>query len=149
MSQMGIVYEQTNGWSDWLFPLMRGYRQGCCGCGLACDKEFRVLYNGKILSARKYRVIYRCRCSLLSAGNLTIGSDEWSKWHTFRNAHIFLEKCADCPFVHDMEFRVVRVLTDDHRNGFTYRMLRSKKFTIQMRTRRNKRSTGQLRRCRA
>jgi hypothetical protein len=31
-----------DGWSDWSFPLMDGYRMQCCDCGLTHEMEFKV-----------------------------------------------------------------------------------------------------------
>ena len=32
-----------DGWTDWQRPVMRGYRLGCCDCGLVHDIDFRVV----------------------------------------------------------------------------------------------------------
>lgn len=30
------------GWSEWVFPLMKGYRMQCCDCGLIHEMQFRT-----------------------------------------------------------------------------------------------------------
>lgn len=44
---MGIRYDQViendNGWSDWIQPLMTGYRMACCDCGLVHELDFRIV----------------------------------------------------------------------------------------------------------
>lgn len=32
----------ADGWSDWNLPVQRGYRLGCCDCGLIHEMDFRV-----------------------------------------------------------------------------------------------------------
>jgi hypothetical protein len=33
----------ADGWTKWITPIMRGYRLGCCDCGLVHNVRFRVL----------------------------------------------------------------------------------------------------------
>ena len=47
MPRMANIYANDDGWSDWVTPVRRGYRMGCCDCGLAHTLDFRV-YKGKI-----------------------------------------------------------------------------------------------------
>lgn len=30
------------GWTEWIYPVMDGYRMGCCDCGLVHEMQFRV-----------------------------------------------------------------------------------------------------------
>lgn len=34
--------ENDDGWTDWIQPLMSGYRMACCDCGLVHTLDFRV-----------------------------------------------------------------------------------------------------------
>lgn len=42
------VADPRTGWSEWEFPVMEGYRMGCCDCGLVHDMEFRVVKVMKV-----------------------------------------------------------------------------------------------------
>lgn len=35
-------FAERNGWSKWIFPARKGYRQACCDCGLVHVYEFRL-----------------------------------------------------------------------------------------------------------
>ena len=69
-----------NGWTDWQRPVMRGYRLGCCDCGLVHDIDFRVvkvvkrhrngIKEGEVLSSRDYRVEFRVRRNERSTGQV-------------------------------------------------------------------------------
>ena len=60
-----------DGWSDWITPVMSGYRAACCDCGLVHEFQFQVLrhvqdhpngtWEGEVLSSRAYRVEMRLR----------------------------------------------------------------------------------------
>jgi hypothetical protein len=39
---MEIMYQNDDGWSDWIHPLP-GYRLQCCGCGLIHDMQFEIV----------------------------------------------------------------------------------------------------------
>jgi hypothetical protein len=63
--------DEEGWWTDWVYPLHKGYRIGCCDCHLIHDFEFRVVeienhrkgkFNIKTekLPAR-YRISYRVR----------------------------------------------------------------------------------------
>lgn len=54
--------------------------------------------------------------------------------------------CCDCGLVHDMEFRVVRVVKDFGDGTKKIQAVENPKLTVQFRARRNNRSTGQVRR---
>lgn len=46
-------YANKNGWSDWILPIMRGYKLACCDCGLVHDMEFdAVVVQSKLKSKR-------------------------------------------------------------------------------------------------
>ncbi len=67
-----------NGWTDWQKPAMRGYRLGCCDCGLVHDFDFRVVCVVKqhrdgskeveVLPSRDYQVEFRVRRNERSTG---------------------------------------------------------------------------------
>ena len=54
--------------------------------------------------------------------------------------------CCDCGLVHDMEFFAVRIVKKNDDGSFEYEELDREKFRVVFRARRNKRSTGQVRR---
>jgi len=35
-------YANEDGWSDWIYPVHKGYKMGCCDCGLVHDVDFKV-----------------------------------------------------------------------------------------------------------
>jgi hypothetical protein len=49
------VIENDDGWSDWIQPLMSGYRMACCDCGLVHEMDFRI----ENTSAGEARVQFR------------------------------------------------------------------------------------------
>jgi len=69
-----------NGWTDWQKPVMRGYRLGCCDCGLVHDFDFRVVWIRKrhrdagkevdVLPSRYYQVEFRVRRNQRSTGQI-------------------------------------------------------------------------------
>lgn len=68
MPKLEPVYENPNGWSDWIAPVMRNYKLGCCDCGLVHDLQFKVLEvtrNGKKTfdgaEVNGHRVLFRAR----------------------------------------------------------------------------------------
>lgn len=54
--------------------------------------------------------------------------------------------CCDCGLVHDMEFDVFEVEKFNKDGTFRGKFRKGKKWRISLRARRNKRSTGQMRR---
>jgi len=80
---MPRMYEPTagdNGWTDWQKPVMRGYRLGCCDCGLVHDIDFRVVRVVKrnrdgskeveVLPSKNYQVEFRVRRNNRSTGQI-------------------------------------------------------------------------------
>ena len=43
MSRPKQIYTGPDGWSDWQQPRRKGYRMGCCDCGLVHLMDFRVI----------------------------------------------------------------------------------------------------------
>lgn len=68
---MKRMVEREDGWCDWQVPLMKGYRMGCCDCGLVHDMEFVIVEKGRTrkdgtftiveLPQAKYRVKFRAK----------------------------------------------------------------------------------------
>lgn len=60
-----------DGWTEWVWPVMDGYKMSCCDCGLVHDMQFGVLRKGKDrpdgtweaepLDGKKYRIEFRVR----------------------------------------------------------------------------------------
>lgn len=50
MAKLKREVEGDDGWSDWVHPIPRKYKMGCCDCGLVHNMDFRVV---KVLHARK------------------------------------------------------------------------------------------------
>lgn len=44
-----IKYEpKRNGWSEWVSPIMNGYKMQCCDCGLIHEVDFKIVrFKGK------------------------------------------------------------------------------------------------------
>ena len=69
-----------DGWTDWQRPMMRGYRLGCCDCGLVHDMDFRVVKivkrhrhgvkEGEVLSSKDYQVEFRVSRNERSTGQI-------------------------------------------------------------------------------
>ena len=69
-----------NGWTDWVTPIMQGYKMACCDCGLVHNVEFRVVRvkrhckdGGCIvedLPTNKYKVQVRMNRNERSTGQL-------------------------------------------------------------------------------
>ena len=61
----------ADGWSDWEFPVLKGYRLGCCDCNLVHDIDFRVLRvvkrhrDGRMevqpVSSKGFRIEFRAK----------------------------------------------------------------------------------------
>ena len=62
MAKYSHAIVQEDGWTDWIWPEMAGYRMICCDCGLAHDIRFQAhkVVNkgteGRPLDIEKYRV---------------------------------------------------------------------------------------------
>jgi hypothetical protein len=48
-----IQENEETGWSDWLKPLMSGYKMACCDCGLVHELQFQVLKQKKLVKEYK------------------------------------------------------------------------------------------------
>ena len=58
-----------DGWTEWQFPIMDGYKMACCDCGLVHNMQFQVgeitkpdkngWFSFLHLKAKKYRVAFR------------------------------------------------------------------------------------------
>lgn len=71
MPRLKRMIERDDGWCDWQFPIMRGYKMGCCDCGLVHDMEFDIYeigrtkkdgtFTAKKLTGKRYRVAMRAK----------------------------------------------------------------------------------------
>lgn len=71
MARHKRMIERDNGWSDWVQPVMRGYKMACCDCGAVHDMEFMALqrvkdmpngmWEANTLDPETYRVEFRAR----------------------------------------------------------------------------------------
>lgn len=60
-----------DGWSEWIQPIMAGYKLTCCDCGLVHEMEFEALRTDAYINDRswkataldrdRYRVQFRVR----------------------------------------------------------------------------------------
>ena len=50
------MVERDDGWSDWIAPVMDGYKMGCCDCGLVHDLQFGV-FTAKELGGGYHEII--------------------------------------------------------------------------------------------
>lgn len=39
---------KKNGFTDWIFPKMTGYKMACCDCGLVHDFKFKIVQKTKV-----------------------------------------------------------------------------------------------------
>jgi len=70
MAKFKKIKANEDGWSEWELPEMKGYRLGCCGCGLVHDVAFKVVsatknpsseYECEELDDETLRVLMRAR----------------------------------------------------------------------------------------
>ena len=69
---------EESGWTDWISPVMREYRVGCCDCGLVHDIDFQVVRVLKrqpdgtkiveVVESEDYEVNFRARRNNRSTG---------------------------------------------------------------------------------
>lgn len=66
MPSLSKVFENADGWSNWLAPDHKRYHLACCDCGLVHSMQFKVLkvrtrkgnsFNG--VEVKGYRVLFR------------------------------------------------------------------------------------------
>jgi hypothetical protein len=74
------------------------------------------------------------------------GDDGWTRWISPRPG-IYRMACCDCGLVHDMQFKVVKVIKGNpEKEDWEYIELDPKKYRVIFRAKRNNRSTAALRR---
>lgn len=76
MPRMKKHIEQDDGWTEWVQPIMEGYRMACCDCGLVHDMSFRVyvvterkagdITGGELLPPEHFRVQFKARRNVRS-----------------------------------------------------------------------------------
>ncbi len=49
--------DMGNGWTDWIQPVMKGYKMSCCDCGLVHNLDFRIGRITKVISPGTYRSV--------------------------------------------------------------------------------------------
>ena len=69
----------------------------------------------------------------------------YSEWLQPTMSH-YKMACCDCGLVHDMQFKVVRVIQDKGNGYLEVKSTRAGTFAVHFRAKRNNRSTGQMRR---
>lgn len=69
----------------------------------------------------------------------------WSEW-TQPVMRGYKLACCDCGLVHDMEFNVLKMVKQNEDGSWEAKNLDGIEFRVELRARRNNRSTGQLRR---
>jgi len=75
---MESIQTNSDGWTDWQYPIPQGYRLICCDCGLAHNMDFRVVkitkqnpdgsYDVEVLDSKDYRVEFRAQRNNRSTG---------------------------------------------------------------------------------
>lgn len=148
MTKMSVIYTQTDeGWSDWILPLMRGYRLGCCDCGLSNDFEFQLLKKKVIVSAKEYRIRFACRKEYYRniPNMIQTGVLSWEDWVYHKPNRKFFLKCSGCHLVHAFAFQVLQVVSSNH-GQYSFFPLKKSSLVLRVRSKCNARSTSQLRR---
>lgn len=51
------VFQESDGWSEWINPQMDDYRMACCDCGLVHKMQFRVFVKTKDNPDGSYRLV--------------------------------------------------------------------------------------------
>lgn len=88
MAKFKKIKALGDGWSDWELPVMKGYRLGCCDCGLVHDMDFKVVWvsegkdgNCVVLDRRTVgavqRVMLRARRNNRSTGQIRRHEGIW------------------------------------------------------------------------
>lgn len=72
--------------------------------------------------------------------------DGFCDWMQPQMDGIYKLACCDCGLVHDMEFEVVTVVKDLGKGMIRVKPVKSDKYLVIFRARRNNRATGQMRR---
>ena len=77
---MKAIQANSDGWTDWQFPVLEKYRLGCCDCGLVHDFDFRVVKVTKrnsdgscetrALRSKDYCIEFRVRRNNRSTGQI-------------------------------------------------------------------------------
>jgi hypothetical protein len=72
--------ENETGWTEDIYPLMRGYKMACCDCGLVHDMQFDVVeiskfnkngtFNAHVRKGKKWRVLMRARRNKRATGQM-------------------------------------------------------------------------------
>lgn len=80
MSRMPKIEEGEDGWSDWIQPVMTGYKMGCCDCGLVHNMEFVAVrasaknpdgtFEYEELDTTEFRVTFRAQRNKRSTAQL-------------------------------------------------------------------------------
>src|SRR4051812_14131995 len=80
MAKFDKVKENETGWSDDIFPKMKGYQMACCDCGLVHGLEFVAVkvtkelpdgsFEYKKLDTAKFRVIFKASRRNRSTGQM-------------------------------------------------------------------------------
>jgi hypothetical protein len=73
MPRIKKIKANKDGWCDWQYPIMDGYRMSCCDCGLTHTMQFRVIKLSKediFLDSGVYRVALRAKRNNRSTANL-------------------------------------------------------------------------------
>jgi hypothetical protein len=61
MAKFKQEFADESGWSRWIQPIRKGYRLGCCDCGLVHTMEFRIFSR---------RIQFRVRRNNISTARL-------------------------------------------------------------------------------
>ena len=71
---------EENGWTEDIFPIMRGYKMACCDCGLVHDIDIDVFeikkfnkdgtFRGRRRWGKRWRVALRVRRNNRSTGQI-------------------------------------------------------------------------------
>ena len=73
------VWEEKDGWSEWILPTMSNHRIACCDCHLVHTYEFRAVKRtgkeGELeqvedLDSRKFMVMYRIKINKRATANM-------------------------------------------------------------------------------
>jgi len=75
-----VTENPETGWSDRIFPIMKGYKMACCDCGLVHDLKFEIhevsrtrkdgTFTSKKVSKKTLRVALKARRNNRSTGQI-------------------------------------------------------------------------------
>lgn len=104
MAKFKKIEALEDGWSDWEFPQMQGYKMACCDCGLVHDMDFRVVktkklqdgsYEAEEIADDSFRVLIRAKRNNRSTAQIRRHERGDEKLDTFGQVRDLMKRLHD------------------------------------------------------